>query len=75
MEFVMQPIGVVTDSGVSNVFFRGQIDRWTGSAREPQYVTGAAYYINSTVPTGFVIGAVGSTWERYEITVYGLKKA
>ena len=75
MEFVMHPIGVTTDSGVSTVFFRGQIDRWTGSSREPQYVTGAAYYINSTVPTGFVIGAQGGNWERYEIRVYGLKKA
>ena len=75
MEFVMHPIGVTTDSGVSTVFYRGQTDRWTGSAREPQYVTGAAYYINSTVPTGFVIGAVGGNWDRYEIRVYGLKKA
>jgi len=75
MEFVMHPKGVTTDSGVSTVFFRGQTDRWTGSSREPQYVTGAAYYINSTVPTGFVIGAVGGNWERYEIRVYGLKKA
>ena len=75
MEFVMHPIGVTTDSGVSNVFFRGQIDRWNGSSREPQYVTGAAYYINSTVPTGFVIGASGGNWERYEIRVYGVKKA
>ena len=75
MEFVMHPIGVTTDSGVSTVFFRGQTDRWTGSTREPQYVTGAAYYINSTVPTGFVIGASGGNWERYEIAVYGLKKA
>jgi hypothetical protein len=75
MEFVMHPIGVTTNSGVSTVFFRGQTDRWTGSSREPQYVTGAAYYINSTVPTGFVIGAVGGNWERYEIRVYGLKKA
>jgi len=75
MEFVMHPIGVTTDSGVSTVFYRGQTDRWTGSAREPQYVTGAAYYINSTVPTGFVIGAIGGNWERYEIRVYGVKKA
>jgi hypothetical protein len=75
MEFVMHPIGVTTNSGVSTVFFRGQTDRWTGSSREPQYVTGAAYYINATVPTGFVIGAVGGNWERYEIRVYGLKKA
>ena len=75
MEFVMHPIGVTTDSGVSTVFYRGQTDRWNGSAREPQYVTGAAYYINTTVPTGFVIGASGGNWERYEIAVYGLKKA
>jgi hypothetical protein len=75
MEFVMHPIGVTTDSGVSTVFYRGQIDKWTGSSREPQYVTGAAYYINSTVPTGFVIGASGGDWERYEIRVYGVKKA
>jgi|9_EtaG_2_1085328.scaffolds.fasta_scaffold37284_2 hypothetical protein len=74
MEFTMCPKGLVTDQGVSTVFYQGQIDKWTGS-RYPQYVTGAAYYVNSTVPTGFVIGASGGSWERYELRVYGLKKA
>ena len=74
MKFTMCPMGLVTDQGVSTVFYQGQIDKWTGS-RYPQYVTGAAYYINSTVPTGFVIGASGGNWERYELRVYGLKKA
>jgi hypothetical protein len=75
MEFTMVPLGLVTDQGVSTVFYQGEVDRWTGSAREPQYVTGAAYYINSTVPTGMVIGAVGGSWERYEMRMYGVKKA
>ena len=75
IEFNMQASGVTTDSPISTVYYQGQIDRWNGSAREPQYVTGASQYINSTVPTGFVIGAVGANWEAYEIRVYGLKKA
>jgi len=74
VEFIMTPYGLVTDMGLSSVHFIGQSDRWTGSAREVQCVTGAGYYLESTVPKGFVIGAVGGNWERYEIRVYGHKK-
>ncbi|MDB4817075.1 hypothetical protein OAH58_00655 [bacterium] len=74
VEFIMTPYGLVTDMGLSSVHFIGQSDRWTGSAREVQCITGAGYYLESTVPKGFVIGAVGGNWERYEIRVYGHKK-
>ena len=75
VEFIMTPYGVVTDAGLSSVHFIGQSDRWSGSSREVQCITGAGYYTETTTPTGFVIGAIGGNWERYEIRVYGYKKA
>jgi hypothetical protein len=64
----------VTDQGSSSVYWRGVNDKWTGS-RLVRTLNGGGYFVNSTAVKGFHVGAVSSTWERYEIRVYGVKNA
>jgi len=64
----------VTSQGSSSVYWRGVNDKWTGS-RLVRTLNGGGYFVNSTPVKGFHVGAIASSWERYEIRVYGVKNA